>query len=247
MNFSIAECRNCGETMIQDYVPVQTECDICGKDIITNFVCPNGHHMCNDCRYEGVLDDIKRICMHTKSKNPVSIAVEVMATTKLSLIGCKHYLLSPISIYTAYKNAGGKVNDFEGTLEKIYNRVMTIQTSQCRLGNVCGIPSSIGGAFQAANVENKAIYEINKIANDISGLCMTKLMNPNWNGSRDCCIRNALICTAVTAKYLNNYYWIELELPSEIKCRFSEGNPRCNKEKCSVYNGIKLDKLQRVK
>ncbi|MDO5845141.1 MAG: DUF5714 domain-containing protein [Methanocorpusculum sp.] len=243
MNFTIAKCKVCGEDMLQEFLPEETKCDVCGKDIVTNFTCSNGHHMCNQCRFEGVMDDIKRVCLNTASKNPLDITTEVMKTTELSLIGCKHYFLTAFSLYTAYKNAGGPVNDFEGTINRINDRLMTVQTSVCKLGCFCGIPAAIGGAFQTADIENKNISEITKTANILTGNCMAKLINPNWYGNSDCCIRNAIICVVEGVKFLKNYYSIDIELPNEIKCDFTKDNPRCNKEKCRLYKGVKTEIL----
>ncbi|MDO5844454.1 MAG: DUF5714 domain-containing protein [Methanocorpusculum sp.] len=243
MKYAITKCPICGEEMIQEYVPKDTKCDVCGKNITTNFTCQNDHHLCNDCRFEGVYNEMKQVCLTTKSRNPLELAEIIMDSTNLSLLGCKHYLLASLCVYTAYKNSGGRIKNFEKGLDAIKKRVLTVQTSICKLGGFCGLPLAIGGAFQTSDIEDKNIAEITKIANKISGNCMAKLISPNFEGSNDCCIRNSAICIAVTAKFLSNNYWVDMDLPKVMKCKYSEGNPRCNKEKCRFYVGMKIDRL----
>ncbi|MDO5845142.1 MAG: DUF5714 domain-containing protein [Methanocorpusculum sp.] len=243
MDFKIAKCKICGEDVAQEYIPKETKCDICGKNIISNYTCHNGHHMCSKCRFEGVFNDVKIICQHTKSKNPIEISKEIMNITHLPLLGCKHFFLTSLCLFTAFKNCGGKVSDFEKSLDNIIDRVMMVHTSECKIGGLCGIPASIGGAFQVVGFEDKTIEERTQIANKISGSCMAKLVNPKLIGTTNCCIRNSIICVVETSNYMKNYYWVDLELPTEIKCEFSEGNPRCNKDKCRFYSGIRTEKI----
>lgn len=241
--YSIAKCPVCGAEMFQEYVPERVKCDICGKSCVTNYHCPNGHHLCDTCRYEYLFGNIKEICLNSKSRNPIEIAEKIMGTKEMSELGCKHYLIASLSVYTAYKNCGGPVKNFEKSLEIIRDRVSKAPNSLCRLGGLCGIPLAIGGAFQSVTLQSGSIKEKTESANTLSGNCMTKLMNPNNEGSSDCCLRNSAICIVETSRYLKNNFWIDIELPSVIQCRYYKGNPRCNKEKCPLYYGKRTEKI----
>ncbi|MDO5844766.1 MAG: DUF5714 domain-containing protein [Methanocorpusculum sp.] len=243
MKFAFSKCQICGKDTHQEYFPTDTKCDVCGKNITTNYVCPDGHHVCNDCKFEEAFNEAKIVCMNVKSGNPLDIAEIIMDTTNLSLLGCKHYLLSALCVYTAYKNSGGKVNNFEKGLYAIKDRVQKVQTSMCKLGGFCGIPLSMGGAFQATEVEFKDIAKVTGFANKISGYCMSKMINPNFEGSPDCCIRNSAICIVEASKFLINNYWVDIDLPLMMKCKYANENPKCNREKCRLYYGIKTEKL----
>lgn len=243
VKYSVAKCPVCNTEMIQDYVPERVKCDACGKSCVTNYHCPNGHHICNECRFGDLFSQIKEICLTSTSKNPKEIAEQMMDIDEAKGLGCKHYLIAPLSIYTAYKNCGGHVKDFENTLDAIRNRISMSPASLCKLGGLCGIPLALGGAFQIFSLQSDSIEEITESANTLSGFCMTKLMNPNNEGSRNCCIKNSMISIVETVKYLKNNFWIDLELPSIIQCEYYEGNPRCNKEKCPFYLGRKTDKI----
>lgn len=223
MKVTLSKCPICGEEMVQGYVPIQTKCDICGNTATTNYYCKNGHYFCNHCRYDKIYHEIKKVCMSTKSKNPIEIADTFAGSSDMSLLGCKHYLLTALVIYTAYRNAGGKGRDFEKSLDDIRDLVMMAPTSMCRLGGSCGIPIALGIAFQAICVQTKDIEETTKIANMLSGNCMKKLNNPNEEGSRDCCMRAGYLCAVEATRFLINNYWVDMELPEVVKCRFYLG------------------------
>lgn len=229
--------------MIQGFVPVEVKCDACGKDITTNYYCPNGHHLCNICRHENTFQIIKNICLTTKSKNPLEIAELMMDSEGMSMLGCKQYLIATLSVYAAYKNAGGRTNNFEESVDKVKKRVMMTQTSMCKLGGFCGIPIAMGGAFQSASIQRADIAEITRFSNKLSGHCMSKLLNPNNEGSSDCCIRNASICIVESARFINNNFWTEMELPAVMKCKYADENPRCNREKCPFFYGRRTEKV----
>lgn len=241
--FTITRCPVCEEEVIQGYVPKQVICDVCGKETTTNYYCPNGHHFCNNCRFDNIFEHIKGICLNSKSRNPLEIAEEIMDRKEMSLIGCKHYLIAALAVFTAYKNSGGKIDDFEKSMDVINKRVSKVQMSMCKLGGLCGIPLAIAGAFQSVRAEKDSIENATEAANNISGNCIVKLMNPNNEGSRNCCIRNSAICIVEAAKYIRNNLWIDMELPSVLKCKYGEENPRCNKEKCPLYYGKRTEKF----
>ncbi|MDO5844747.1 MAG: DUF5714 domain-containing protein [Methanocorpusculum sp.] len=243
MKSIFAKCPICGTEMIQGFIPLDTKCDLCGNPTIANYYCPNGHHVCNNCGYNMMYEPLRNICLNTKSRNPMEILEKMIDDENIPLMGCKQNLVCALAVYTAYKNNGGKGVELSKGLDMIKDRIARVQVSMCMLGGFCGIPVAMGVAYQAVSTHSDKIDEITATANLMSGHCMTKLMNPNNEGSKNCCIRNSIICTIESARFLNNNFWIDMELPQFIKCKYSDMNPRCNKEKCPFFNGKRTEKI----
>lgn len=243
MKSLFAKCPVCGAEMIQGYIPEETKCDICGNPTVANYYCPNGHHLCNNCGYKMMYDTFKNICLNTNSKNPIEILEKIMDIDGMPLLGCKQNLACALAVYTAYKNNGGRVDDFEKGLDKIKDRISKLQVSMCMLGGFCGIPVAMGCAWQAVSLESKNIKVVTETANTLTGHCMSKLMNPNNEGSHNCCVKNSIICVIEATRFLGNNFWIDMDLPSSMKCKYSSINPRCNGNKCSFFEGKRTDKI----
>ncbi|MDO5845283.1 MAG: DUF5714 domain-containing protein [Methanocorpusculum sp.] len=233
------KCLICGEELIQGLEPREYRCDLCGKIFISSNLCKNGHHICSTCAIKEFYDATKSVCIKTKSKNPIGIAEQIMSYPNFTYFGCKHYIVAPMALFTAYKNSGG-VSDFEKSLEIIKNAAMSSHTSLCNIGGVCGIPISTGKSLFASSLETIDKERLKVISSKLSVYCMHAITDPEYLGSADCCKRNIYISLIAGTKFIRDYLWIDLELPNVVKCSYCENNPRCNKELCRLYLGKNL-------
>lgn len=236
------KCPVCGEDVIQGPELKESKCSQCGKIHVSNYSCKNGHKFCNSCLISKYADIAKEICLNSESRDPVEIAEKIMSHQEFTLIGCKHYMVAPIALYTAFKNCGGKVVNFEESLSKIIDASTHGQVSMCKIGGVCGIPLSLGRTMYASNPDNTDSMEAIEISNRSAYACMKEMMNPEYKGSRDCCKRNVYLTIFMGVKDIRNNFWVNLDLPGSAKCKFSKNNPRCNKELCQMYKGRTLSR-----
>ena len=45
-------------------------CSFCGQDSPAEYLCPNGHHVCEECQLADPLQAIERVCAGTKERDP---------------------------------------------------------------------------------------------------------------------------------------------------------------------------------
>lgn len=236
------KCIVCGEDLIQGSELKEYKCSICGKVYISDYSCRNGHNICSICAVKEFYEIAKTVCMKTKSKNPLEIADMIMSHPNFTIVGCKHYIVAPLALFTAYKNCGGKINDFEKSLDIVKETAMSSQVSLCRVGGLCGIPISCGRAMYATDPGSSDKEKAKVLSNKFAAYCMRAITNPENLGSSDCCKRNVYITIISGTKFIRDYLWVDLELPTVLKCRYADTNPRCNQELCRLYKGRNLMK-----
>ena len=54
-------------------------------------------------------------------------------------------------------------------------------------------------------------------------------------GGPRCCKRNAFTAIKEAVRFTEEEFCIKMELPEEIKCRFSDENQQCKKKACPYY------------
>lgn len=236
------KCLICGEEIGQGDVPIKAKCNLCGEQFTTYNFCKNGHYVCTDCVTKSYFA-AKDIYLNSKSTNPIKIAEEVMDLPEFTLLGCKHYFVAPLALCAAYRNAGGKVDDFEKIVSLVINRVYTLPTSMCKVGGICGIPLAIGSGLQAMGVNSENPEVHNKISSKLAAFCITKMFDEEYQGNSECCKRNLYLCIHAATIFIKNNFWVEMTLPTKIVCKYSNGNPKCNKEKCRLYHGKMSDTI----
>ena len=47
-------------------------CSFCGATEDADYICPNGHYQCEECRMASQTDIIERVCLTTHSTNPLN-------------------------------------------------------------------------------------------------------------------------------------------------------------------------------
>lgn len=236
------KCLICGEDLIQEQELKEYTCGVCGKTYISNYACKNNHHICSACAVKEFFNIAKEVCVKTKSKNPIEIAEQIMSHPNFTIVGCKHYIVAPLALFTAYKNCVGKSDEFEKELETIKEKSSQGQVSMCKVGGLCGIPLSVGRAMYSTYPINTDKNISAGLANKFSADCMRAVINPDYKGSSDCCKRNVYITIIAGAKFIGDNLWVDLDMPSVIKCKYSGVNPRCNKEMCRLFAGKNLIK-----
>ena len=76
---------------------------------MSNAACADGHYVCDTCHSKKGIEAVKEICLHSKSKNPYEIAVQMMETPFIHMHGPENHVLVGAALLAAYKNAGGDI------------------------------------------------------------------------------------------------------------------------------------------
>jgi hypothetical protein len=102
-------CDVCGTALIYAPDDIPVKCSICGRESKARIYCPNGHHVCPECRNLEVLEVLEKVISSTTSASPSEILERVMAHPKLTMHGANHHFIVPAVIVAAAKNAGYEV------------------------------------------------------------------------------------------------------------------------------------------
>ena len=92
------------------------ECALCHKKETGKTACKKGHYVCNDCHIRG-MDSIIGLCLAETSKNPIEIIQKLMALPLCHMHGPEHHVMVGSALFTAYKNASGKLDLHKALLE----------------------------------------------------------------------------------------------------------------------------------
>ncbi|MDO5844828.1 MAG: DUF5714 domain-containing protein [Methanocorpusculum sp.] len=236
------KCMICGEEITQGDVPIKSICDICGEEFTSYNFCENGHHVCMKCVTK-LFADAKDIFLNTKSENPIKIAEEVMDLPNFTLLGCKHYFVASLALCAAFKNSGGVIEDYEKVVSIIIERISQLPPSMCKVGSICGVPLAVGAGLHATGLKSQNDDIHNKMSSKLTAFCIEKMFHEEYTGNSECCKRNTYICIHAGAIFIKNNFWVEMSLPKKIVCKYSEGNPKCNKDKCRLYRGKSSDNI----
>lgn len=238
-----AKCVVCGGKVTQSFETFETKCAVCGKNLITHYVCENGHHVCNHCKLDVISKDIKNICLKSKSTNPVEIALELMDSPIFkNIIGCRYYVIPAVSLFTAEKNLGKKYENFDKTLDRLIHLSMLCPSSLCKMCGFCGM-SAVTGLTLKEYLSKENTERAESILRAHAEMSINAIEDRSFMGSKNCCNRNVIISVLAGIKFCKDYLWIDMDYPSKIVCRYSKDNPRCNKEKCRLYLGYLVKDL----
>lgn len=125
------ECLICKAPIEYLKEDVMMECAICHKKEMSKTRCINGHYVCNECHTSG-MDSIVELCLHEKSRNPLSIMEKMMSMDFCHFHGPEHHVMVGAALLTAYKNSGGDI-DLAKSLSEMYSRGKQVPGGACRI------------------------------------------------------------------------------------------------------------------
>lgn len=209
----------------------QVPCHGCGVVHSTNATCEDGHFICDACHVEPGLVFITQYVHETLSRNPISIAMEIMKNPAINMHGPEHHYLIPASLLAAYKNSGGGI-DFDKALQSARQRAKNVPGGICGMWGSCG--AGIGtGIFISVITGASPLSELGwSLANHMTSRSLAVI---SANGGPRCCKRNTFLAMTQAVEFVKEQFTITMELPGKIPCQFSHRNKQCRKGKCLYY------------
>lgn len=236
-----SKCPECGGDIFLGDELAEKICNLCGEKFITSRYCENGHNVCNKCLTNEYFKIVEDYCKSTKERDPIKIADQIMNLPESSLIDSKHAIVTYASVITAFKNSGGHAKDFDEVEDEIKMNTAVCPTEMCMIGASCVIPIAMGIAMRT--VLDGVDKNISKtLSNNLTRYCEFNINNPEYGGSKDCCVRNTYLTIIFASKFIIRHLWADIEIPKKVKCAYSAENPRCSKEKCRFFYGAATTK-----
>jgi hypothetical protein len=196
-------CVICGAELFE--TKTTAACSFCGQETPAEYLCPNGHHICEDCQLADPLQVIERVCAGTKETDPGKIANLIMKHPVMIMHGPYHHALVAPAVLAALNNKGLQVLK-PGRLASAIKRTADIPFAVCGTRGECGAAVSVGA--------------------------LISILTARAGGPR-CCKQSVYLSLETAAAFLKRE--LELDLPLKIRCEFIRRNEECKREQCQYY------------
>jgi len=220
-------CFICGKPMKR--VHKRVPCIYCGKEEISDFICENGHYICQECRLSKPRELVMKTCLASKEKDPIVLATKLMLHPAIPMHGPEHHYLTSAVLVTVAKNNG--IEPFENSIRDAINRSRRIPLGACGLWGDCG---AAVGAGVAISVLTKADWLSDKersLAMKTVGAILNKIAEL---GGPRCCKASVYVALVIGASFIAEFFNITIPL-SKVECKFSKKNPDCWGERCPFF------------
>lgn len=223
-------CPICHSELLELEVEQPATCSFCGVVEETDYICPGGHYQCEDCRMASQAEIIERVCLNTKSDDPIAIANLIMKHPSFNQYGVEHHELVAAACLAAMRNLNIKnINDTK--IKAAIKRGNKIPYGACGSMGTCGACVSAGVAVSILTSSNylkdkERSLTIRTTANAL--LKLTELGGPR------CCKFSTYASILSVWETASNE--LKINLPSlTFKCDFQGKLKDCHRNKCPYY------------
>lgn len=221
-------CRICNSELIE--VSELATCSYCGASEQADFVCPNGHYVCEDCRMATQTEIIERVCLHTKSTDPIELANLIMKHASFNQYGVEHHEMVAPVVLAALRNTG-KTDITDGRIKAAIKRGSKIPYGSCGSMGTCGACVSAGAAIALVTNSN---YLKDRERNLTLKTTAQSLLKLTELGGPRCCKYSTYVSIQSAWETLTEDLHLDLS-PLTIHCDFQGILKECHFEKCPFY------------
>ncbi len=223
----------CGKPLRYFETEREMACSACGKIFPSNASCEDGHYICDTCHAERGVEVILDYCQRSQSKNPILMVQEMMDDPYIYMHGNEHHIMVGAALLAAYRNAGGEL-DLLPALQEMKARGGKYPGGSCGFWGCCGAAVSAGMFFSIATGTTPLSGKSWGLANRITAEALERIGEA---GGPRCCKRNSFTAVKTAAEFVKEHLSVEMELPEQIQCRWSEENRQCLRVRCPYYTG----------
>lgn len=207
------------------------ECVVCKEKFIDNKRCINEHYICEKCRRAPTHAVIKNICLNTKSKDPVLLAIMMMNSPVVYMHASDHHSIVACALLTAYKNSGGEIN-LEKAIDEALERGATVPYGVCANFGTSGGAMSAGIFYSVLADTGPMSVDEWAQGNILVGACLTEI---GQIGGPRCCKRCTFTALEVASQFSEEILDVRMEMPDKIHCEYLEKNEDCIEKRCPYY------------
>ena len=211
----------------------ETECSFCGKREKADYVCPDGHYVCEACRLASAEDLVKKTCDAAKQNDPMEIALLLMKHPAIPIHGSENHLVTAYSLLTALRNTG-ETSIGRHEFERVAQRLKKASHGICGSWGVCGCAIAAGAV---TSILTKATYLSDKERSLALWVASRTLAEIARIGGPRCCKAATFLAIRVAVEFFE----CELAIPirtstSPRPCIFSKLNTECLRGRCPYYD-----------
>lgn len=226
-------CLICKEEVLYENESKTRTCYYCKETYDSSIVCKNGHYVCDSCHSSDAFTFITNYCLNSTSTNPLQMALDLMSHPSIKMHGPEHHYLVPAVLTTSFMNKNNNRESIENLLNEAQKRSKNILGGFCGFYGACG--AGVGCGIYASLVQQSG-----PLHKDEWGLCnlMTSkaLENISKSGGPRCCKRDTFLAIKSAISFTKDYLNTELDIYSDLRCKFSDLNKECLTSKCKFYD-----------
>ena len=227
--FYKADCMVCNEEIIYDNTEINKICHYCGKEVLTNSFCKNGHFVCDQCHKSDSIEIIKKICTNSTETDAAILMQEIRSHNSFKIHGPEHHSLVPVIILTVLKNCGYPIN--ANHINTAIQRGQTITGGACAFLGACGAAIGVGIAYSIILEANP--YEGKKRQAVQQATAKVLEAIASYTAAR-CCQRDSWIALDTCSKIIKENMGLYFPV-SSIICNQYEQNKECIHDKCPLF------------
>lgn len=220
-------CVICGSELKQ--VDTTAVCTFCGRETPAKYLCPAGHHICEDCQTADWPQVVERVCEGTRETDPSRIVNLIMKHPMAVMHSPQHHIVVAPAALAALRNRG-VIELKPGRLASAIQRTQGIPLGACGTRGECGASTSVGALVSILTGASFQKDRERSLALQASAEALLALAKA---GGPRCCKQSVYLSLETASVFLKRE--LDIDLPVEPHCEFIKRNPACKKERCKYY------------
>ena len=227
-------CPICGAEMKKGHGE-RALCYFCGKEEVADYICPNGHYICQECRLASPEEISEKVINYLSTTNPIEIAERILQHPNVPVYGVEHHYIVPLSLIAAVRNFQDRKIK-KSMINMIITRAKILPYGSCGILGDCGAAVGTGIAISALT---HASYKSDKPRALAMETTAKNLLELSKQGGPRCCIQSVYAGIKIGVDIIREELKISLQKIDKITCKFYTLAPECKKEKCEYYPVMK--------
>ena len=225
-------CLVCGSELVYHSTFESRVCFYCKQSYESNSACVAGHYVCDSCHSLSATNLIQHFSRSSELTDPLQMAFILMQHPAVKMHGPEHHLLVPAVLLAAYYNLKNDPSSKKRKIVEAEKRARQILGGFCGSHGDCG--AAVGTGIFLSLVTNATPLSVDswRLSNMMTA---SALMSIALHGGPRCCKRNTYLAIMEAVQFLKEHLNVQMDISSEIQCRFSPLNKECLKEKCRFY------------
>ncbi len=204
-------------------------CSFCGQETPAEYLCPNGHYICEECRLADLPQVVERVCEGTRETDPSIIVNLIMKHPIVVMHSPRHHVLVAPAMLAALANSGQRPLK-SGRLESAIKRTDDIPFAVCGTRGECGAAVSVGALVSILTGASYLKGRERSLALRATAEALQAIAEA---GGPRCCKQSVYLSLETAVAFLRRE--LGLDSPLTIRCEFSRRNEECKKEGCRYY------------
>lgn len=220
-------CSICGGELKQ--VDLVTACTFCGHETPARYLCPSGHHICEECQLAEWPEVVERVCEGSKETDPSRIVNLIMKHPMSIMHSPQHHIIITPAILAALRNSGIR-EITPGRLNSAIERTKGIPMGSCGLRGECGAATSVGALVSI--LTGATFLKDRERSLALQATAETLLAIAAAGGPR-CCKQSVYLALETASEFMR--LQLSIDLPVNPHCEFALRNKECKMDRCKYY------------